>query len=194
MKKNILNFVYICLFSLLFVGCASTDIVGVVKPNIELSKYNNVLVYSNIENYKYKKQLETEFQKQFSKNNIRSYKSIDLFSPLENYTESDFQSILTEKNIEIMLAVKILSTNAQNGDSSSFMMPVGGFFFGGGSTEIKLTMDFDVSIYDIKSNEIIFKGTATSEEEDDEFSDCIENIFESFAKKMVETYFLEKNE
>ena len=121
MKKNILKFVYICLFSLLFVGCASTDIVGFVKPNIELSKYNNVLVYCDIENYKYKKQLETEFQKQFTKNNIRSYKSIDLFSPLENYAESDFQSILTEKNIEIMIAVKILSTNAYNGDSSSIM-------------------------------------------------------------------------
>ena len=69
---------------------------------------------------------------------------------------------------------------------------MGGFFFGSGSTEVKVTIDFDISIYDIKSKETIFKGTATGEEEDDEISDCLEDIFESLAKDMVETYFVEK--
>lgn len=192
MKKYFLILLFLCLFSSLFVGCASTDIDGVVKPNVKLSKYNNVLIFCNIDNYKYRKQLETEFQTQFSKNNIKSFKSLDFFSPLETYTESDFQKILSDKNIEIIIEIKILSTNAHNGDSSSFLMPMGGFIFGSGSTEVKLTVDFDVSIYDIKSNETVFKGTATSEEEDDEISDCIENIFESLAKEMVETYFVEK--
>ena len=192
MKKYFLILLFLCLFSSLFVGCASTDIDGVVKPNVKLSKYNNVLIFCNIDNYKYRKQLETEFQTQFSKNNIKSFKSLDFFSPLETYTESDFQKILSDKNIEIIIEIKILSTNAHNGDSSSFLMPMGGFIFGSGSTEVKLTVDFDVSIYDIKSNETVFKGTATSEEEDDEISDCIEDIFESLAKEMVETYFVEK--
>jgi len=142
--------------------------------------------------HKYRKQLETEFQTQFSKNNIKSFKSLDFFSPLENYTEEDLQKILSDNNIEILLEVKILSTNAHNGDSSSFIMPMGGFFFGSGSTEVKVTIDFDICIYDIKSKETIFKGTATGEEEDDEISDCLEDIFESLAKDMVETYFIEK--
>ena len=190
MKKYFSILLFFCLF--LFIGCASTDIDGVVKPNVKLSKYNNVLVFCNIENYKYRKQLETEFQTQFSKNNIKSFKSLDFFSPLENYTEEELQKILSDNNIEILLEVILLSTNAHNGDSNSFIMPMGGFFFGSGSTEVKVTIDFDISIYDIKSKETIFKGTATGEEEDDEISDCLEDIFESLAKDMVETYFVEK--
>ena len=89
MKKYFSILLFFCLF--LFIVCASTDIDGVVKPNVKLSKYNNVLVFCNIENYKYRKQLETEFQTQFSKNNIKSFKSLDFFSPLEYYTEEDLQ-------------------------------------------------------------------------------------------------------
>lgn len=192
MRKNKLLLFFLCLFSLPFIGCVSTDIDGVVKDNVNLAKYNNVLIFCNIENYKYRKQLETEFQKQFSKNNIVSYKSLDFFSPLENYTDLDYQKILSEKNIEILIEVKILSSDAYNGNSSSFIVPVGGFLFGSGNTEVNLTINFDISIYDIQSNETVFKGTATSKDEDDEISDCIENIFESLAKDLVEAYFVEK--
>lgn len=192
MKKNKLILFFLCLFSLPFIGCVSTDIDGIVKDNVKLTEYNNILIFCNIENYKYRKQLETEFQKQFSINNIVSYKSLDIFSPLENYTDLDYQNFINEKDIEILLEVRILSSDAYNGNSSSFVMPVGGLYFGRGNTEVNLTINFDISIYDVQSKETVFKGTATSEEDDDEISDCIESIFKSLAKDMVETYFVEK--
>ncbi len=98
--------------------------------------------------------------------------------------------LVSKTNSEIFIEVKVLSLTTNNGDSSSFFMPVGGMFFGSGSTEIKVNLTFDIVIYDIKNNfEIIYKGTATSKEEDDEFEDCIKNIFESFAEQLVKQYF-----
>lgn len=191
MKKN---FLFTSLLSILFLfllsSCASTEIEGITKPDIKFYEYQKVFVYCNLENVKYRKNLENEICKQFNKQNIKAIKSIEVFPPLKEYSSEEIQNSISKTNSEIFIAVKILSVNTNNGDSSSFFMPVGGMFFGSGSTEIKVNLDFDITIYDIKNNyEIIYKGTATSKDENDEFDDCIENIFESFAEQLVKQYF-----
>lgn len=190
MRKNIINFIILITLSIFFYSCASTEIEGFQKPETNFYEYKNVCVYGNIENVKYRKTLENDISNQFNKQNITVVKSIDLFPPLKEYSSEEILQLVSKTNSEIFIEVKVLSVTTNNGDSSSFFMPVGGMFFGSGSTEIKVNLTFDIVIYDIKNNfEIIYKGTATSKEEDDEFEDCIKNIFESFAEQLVKQYF-----
>ena len=191
MKKNCLFICIICLFLVLLNSCASTDIEGIKKTGVNFYEYNKVVVYCNLENIKYRKLLENELCKQFNKQNKTALKSIELLPPLKEYTADEIINSVSSTNAELLIEIKILSANTNNGSSSSVFMPVGGMYFGSGSTEIKLNMDFDIKIYDIKNDyEIIFRGTASSEDESDELDDCIENVFESFSEELVNQYFV----
>lgn len=191
MKNHIsLSCILLFIFSVLFNSCASTDIEGIQKADTDFYKYQKVFVYSNLENLKYRKKLETEICKQFNTQNIEAIKSIEKLPPLKEYSTEEIKNIISETNSEIFIEVRILSIATNNGDSNSFFMPIGGMFFGSGSSEIKVNIDFDITIYDVQNNyEILFKGTATSKDENDEFEDCIENIFKSFAGQLVKQYF-----
>lgn len=188
--KRIYALISFCLVLCCLFGCASTKIEGITKPGTNLRHYNNILIHCNFDNLQYRKQLETEFQKQFSENGIRSIKSIDLFPPLKDYSPSEITAIAKSSSASLILEIKLQSLYTNKGDSSSFFIPMGGFFFGSGSSEIKLTVVFDITIRDIPSEEILFRGTATSEDENDNLSKCLENIFESLSEELVEKYFL----
>lgn len=71
-----------------------------------------------------------------------------------------------------------------------FFIPYDGFIFGSGSSEIKLTVDFDITIRDTTSGEILLRGTATSEDENDSLSKCLKYIFESLSIELVKKYFI----
>ena len=88
----------------------------------------------------------------------------------------------------------MISTFVNNGGSSTVLMPIGGVLFGSSSNNVNLTMDFDISIFDMTDGELIFKGTASSTSEDYNFSDCVGNIFESLASKIVSQYFSAPNQ
>ena len=178
------------ILSFLFINCSTTSkIESFEKPGTELHSYNNVLIYCNFDNLKYRKQLEDEFYKQFSRKNIVAIKSLDVLSPLESYSDTEKDEIFKAKNIEIILEIKTISTTSNNGDNNFLVVPSGGSFWILGSSDVKVTVSFDITITDILKQEKIFMGTATYEEEDDEISECLEEIFESLAEDMVKEHF-----
>lgn len=190
MKKLLFNLAIIILLICLFANCSTTSkIESFEKPGSELHSYNNVLIYCNFDNLKYRKQLEDEFYKQFSRKNIVSIKSLDIFSPLQSYSDSEKNEILKSNNIEIIIEIKTISTTSNNGDSNFLVVPSGGSFWILGDSDVKVTVSFDITITDIIKQEKIFIGTATYEEEDDEVSECLEEIFESLAEDMVKEHF-----
>ena len=182
---------FLCIILICFLtSCVSTKIEGFKKTEVNFYEYNNILVFCNFENLKYRKQLENEFYKEFNSKKIKSIKSIELISPLKSYSNEDVSNLIKEAGVEILMEIKILSINTNSGDSSSLFVPMGGFFFGGSDSETEVTIDFDITVYDVNKEEILFRGTATGEEEDDDFSDCIEEIFEDFAEEFIDMYFV----
>ena len=190
LKKKLIYGILIIILISLSISCSTTSkIESFEKPGTELHTYNNVLIYCNFDNLKYRKQLEDEFYKQFSRKNIVAIRSLDILSPLESYSDTEKDEILKSKKIEIILEIKTISTTSNNGDSNFIVVPSGGSFWILGDSDVKVTVSFDITITDIIKQEKIFMGTATYEEEDDEISECLEEIFESLAEDMVKEHF-----
>ncbi len=175
--------------ALILAGCASTQIESIAKPDSDLLNYDKILIFCNFDNLKYRIRLESEIKKQFERNGKTAFKSSEVMPPLREYSEAEYDEIILSKEIELLVEIKLLNMYSSSGSTSSFMMPVGGFFLGRGSSEVKLSVDFDIMMYDTRAGEIVLKGTASSEDEDDEFEDCIESIFESLAEELVGKYF-----
>lgn len=121
-KTHVLMPFHVALILCCFFGCASTKIESITKSGTNLCYYNNILIYCNFDNLQYRKQLETEFQKQFSKNNIQSIKSIDLFPPLKEYSPSEINAITASSGAALFLEVKILSLYTNKGDNNYFFL------------------------------------------------------------------------
>ena len=192
MKKLLYFFivVLICLFESCTTTQKANKIESIEKPGTELNSYNNILVVCDFDNLKYRKQLENEFYNLFSQNNISAFKSLDLFSPLQSYSESEKEQILKENIIELIIDINDISFDSEKGDKKIILLPTAGLLVGRGKSRVVITAEFDITITDTKNQETIFKGTATYEEKDRNVSKCTEKIFKSLAEELVNNYFV----
>ena len=192
MKK--LLFFYIVILICLLDSCTTTQkankIESIEKPGTELNSYTNILISCDFDNLKYRKQLENEFYNQFSKNNIYAVKGLDLFPPLQSYSDSEKEQIIKENSIELIININDISFDSEKGDKKIILLPTAGLLVGRGKSRVIVTAEFDITITDIKNQETIFKGTATYEEKDRNISKCTEKIFKSLAEEMVNNYFV----
>jgi hypothetical protein len=84
MKKKVFALIKLLILSLIFIGCASTKINKEKGSDFHLSKYNNIIIFGNFDNYKkdntlYRDMLESEIKKEFALNKIKSYKSLEVY-------------------------------------------------------------------------------------------------------------------
>ena len=119
----------------------------------------------------------------------KSSESIDIISPLKEWSETEIQNAIENNNFDLLLNISITSSSSNTGSSSNFMMPVGSFYFGGSSPEIKLTMTFNVNFFDVRNKENIAKASIISQAEEDEIMESMESISKDVAKKIVEEFF-----
>ncbi|MBR4375649.1 MAG: hypothetical protein IKS91_01330 [Spirochaetia bacterium] len=191
--KKLLFFSIVILICLLD-SCTTTQkankIESIEKPGTELNSYTNILISCDFDNLKYRKQLENEFYNQFSKNNIYAVKGLDLFPPLQSYSDSEKEQIIKENSIELIININDISFDSEKGDKKIILLPTAGLLVGRGKSRVIVTAEFDITITDIKNQETIFKGTATYEEKDRNISKCTEKIFKSLAEEMVNNYFV----
>ncbi|MBR5915324.1 MAG: hypothetical protein IKZ57_02620 [Spirochaetia bacterium] len=192
MKKIL--YIFIVIIFCLLGSCTTTQkanrIESIEKPGTELNSYNNILISCDFDNLKYRKQLENEFHNQFSKNNIYAVKGLDLFTPLQSYSDSEKEQILKENSIELIIDINDISFDSAQGDKKIILLPTAGLLVGRGKSRVIVTAEFDITITDTKNQETIFKGTATYEEKDRNVSKCTEKIFKSLAEELVNNYFL----
>lgn len=192
MKK--LLYIFIVIIFCLLGSCTTTQkanrIESIEKPGTELNSYNNILISCDFDNLKYRKQLENEFHNQFSKNNIYAVKGLDLFTPLQSYSDSEKEQILKENSIELIIDINDISFDSAQGDKKIILLPTAGLLVGRGKSRVIVTAEFDITITDTMKHEIIFKGTASYEEKDRNVSKCTEKIFKSLAEEMVNNYFV----
>ena len=188
MEKN--GYRILFMLSLFLTSCATTKIESVKKPDAELTKYKKTLIYVDIQDIQFRKLLEKDIEEQLAMQKKNIIKSIEIIPPLKEYSESDINKICRDNSIDSIIKISVISLSTNNGDSSSVFIPTGNFVWGLGSSDIKLTMAFDIIIYDVNNDEIVIRGTAKSEDENDEIEDCMDNISKSLAKEIVEEFFI----
>ena len=188
MEKNGYRILFI--LSLFLTSCATTKIESVKTPDAELTKYKKTLIYVDIQDIQFRKLLEKDIEEQLAMQKKNIIKSIEIIPPLKEYSESDINKICRDNSIDSIIKISVISLSTNNGDSSSVFIPTGNFVWGLGSSDIKLTMAFDIIIYDVNNDEIVIRGTAKSEDENDEIEDCMDNISKSLAKEIVEEFFI----
>ncbi|MBQ8678160.1 MAG: hypothetical protein IJ530_00170 [Treponema sp.] len=187
--KKIFHLILTIFFINVFFGCASTKIESVKNPEINFSDYKNVLIFGNTQDLTVRKLLENNISKELKKVMKKSSESIDIISPLKEWSETEIQNAIENNNFDLLLNISITSSSSNTGSSSNFMMPVGSFYFGGSSPEIKLTMTFNVNFFDVRNKENIAKASIISQAEEDEIMESMESISKDVAKKIVEEFF-----
>ena len=185
---------------LLFVSCATTKISSFKNPDIDFSNYQKMLILGNSRDIDFRKTIETDLVTAFTEQSIGAVSSIELISPVKEYTDEEIQKILSENNIDGYLSVAVVTaleesdyvpqtsyTNYRsqyvNGQliSTPYTSTYGGYSFSYPKAS------FEIILTDIKTGQIAFKATANSE--GDEFSD-MKTISKSLAKKIVEEYIV----
>lgn len=189
---------FILLIPFFFICCASTDISSFKNPDISFSDYKKIMVYGNSRDINFQKTIEADLVTAFAENNIIAVSSIELISPVKEYTTDEIQKILIENEIDGYLSVAVVSASEesvyipQSSHTWYRSQYVNGTFTSvpytttsGGYSVSYPKASFDIILTDIKSGKIAFKATANSE--GDEFSD-METISESLSAAIVEEY------
>ncbi len=111
MKKSIV------LIALLVAGCSSTSLVEVWKnPDIVLFDANKVLIVGMTQNDAAREKFETKLQKEFTKRNVESFRSIDLFDIEFTSSEkseeelSEVEQQLLDKDFDAILFTKVIGS------------------------------------------------------------------------------------
>jgi len=193
MKKLLLFFVPFFL-----IGCASTNISSFRNPDIDFSNYKKIMVYGNSRDIDFRKTLEADLVNAFTEKNITAVSSIDLISPIKEYSSEEIQNIFIENNIDGYLSVAVVSateesayvpqrshTNYRSQYVNGKLTSVPYTTTSGGYSVSYPKASFDIILTDIKTGQVAFKATANSE--GDEFSD-MKTISKSLAEKIAEEY------
>ena len=109
MKKLLLFFVPFFL-----IGCASTNISSFRNPDIDFSNYKKIMVYGNSRDIDFQKTLEADLVNAFTEKNITAVSSIDLISPIKEYSSEEIQNIFIENNIDGYLSVAVVSATEES--------------------------------------------------------------------------------
>ena len=193
MKKLLLFFVPFFL-----IGCASTNISSFRNPDIDFSNYKKIMVYGNSRDIDFRKTLEADLVNAFTEKNITTVSSIDLISPIKEYSSEEIQNIFIENNIDGYLSVAVVSateesayvpqrsyTNYRSQYVNGKLTSVPYTTTSGGYSVSYPKASFDIILTDIKTGQVAFNATANSE--GDEFSD-MKTISKSLAEKIAEEY------
>ncbi len=189
---------FLLLTSLLFISCATTDISSFKNPDIDFSSYKKILVFGNSRDIDFRKTIEADLVTAFNEQSIIAISSIELISPVKEYTDEDIKKILFDNNIDGYLSVAVVTaseesayipqtsyTNYQTQYINGQLVSVPYTSTYGGYSVSYPKASFEIILTDIKTGQIAFKATANSE--GDEFSD-MKTISRSLAKKIVEEY------
>lgn len=185
---------------LLFVSCATTKISSFKNPDIDFSNYQRMLILGNSRDIDFRKTIETDLVTAFTEQSIGAVSSIELISPVKEYTDEEIQKILSENNIDGYLSVAVVTAleesayvpqtsytnyHSQYVNGQLISTPYTSTY--GGYSVSYPKASFEIILTDIKTGQIAFKATANSE--GDEFSD-MKTISKSLAKKIVEEYIV----
>ena len=185
---------------LLFVSCATTKISSFKNPDIDFSNYQRMLILGNSRDIDFRKTIETDLVTAFTEQSIGAVSSIELISPVKEYTDEEIQKILSENNIDGYLSVAVVTaleesayvpqtsyTNYRSQYVNGQLISTPYTSTYGGYSVSYPKASFEIILTDIKTGQIAFKATANSE--GDEFSD-MKTISKSLAKKIVEEYIV----
>lgn len=185
---------------LLFVSCATTKISSFKNPDIDFSNYQKMLILGNSRDIDFRKTIETDLVTAFTEQSIGAVSSIELISPVKEYTDEEIQKILSENNIDSYLSVAVVTaleesayvpqtsyTNYRSQYVNGQLISTPYTSTYGGYSVSYPKASFEIILTDIKTGQIAFKATANSE--GDEFSD-MKTISKSLAKKIVEEYIV----
>lgn len=185
---------------LLFVSCATTKISSFKNPDIDFSNYQKMLILGNSRDIDFRKTIETDLVTAFTEQSIGAVSSIELISPVKEYTDEEIQKILSENNIDGYLSVAVVTaleesayvpqtsyTNYRSQYVNGQLISTPYTSTYGGYSVSYPKASFEIILTDIKTGQIAFKATANSE--GDEFSD-MKTISKSLAKKIVEEYIV----
>ena len=193
------------LFSILFIGCASTRITTIKNPNSDISLYKKILVFANTQNLEFAKNFENSMVKAFSDNNIEAVSSLEILPPLKQYNNNEIDKIFLKNNIDSILSVVVISADKTNDFvyvpqrtqthyrsqyingqfiSIPYTTTTGGYSY----TISALNVSFEIVFSDVKTNEIIFKSTAHSEGDD------ISAISDSLSENIIKEYLNVKDD
>ena len=185
---------------LLFVSCATTKISSFKNPDIDFSNYQRMLILGNSRDIDFRKTIETDLVTAFTEQSIGAVSSIELISPVKEYTDEEIQKILSENNIDGYLSVAVVTaleesayvpqtsyTNYRSHYVNGQLISTPYTSTYGGYSVSYPKASFEIILTDIKTGQIAFKATANSE--GDEFSD-MKTISKSLAKKIVEEYIV----
>ena len=159
-------------------GCATTKFDVITKPGTDLTKCDNILVRSNIEDAVFRADLETRFVDNFSKNGRKATEGTNAKS---------------EEGFDYIMDVKLLTSSIKlDHKKIGPNFPISLKLEMGTSHEVteKATMSFDIIVTDMLDKEIIFRGTVTSETEESTEAGCVDAIFSSVASDTVKKYFV----
>lgn len=185
---------------LLFVSCATTKISSFKNSDIDFSNYQKMLILGNSRDIDFRKTIETDLVTAFTEQSIGAVSSIELISPVKEYTDEEIQKILSENNIDGYLSVAVVTaleesayvpqtsyTNYRSQYVNGQLISTPYTSTYGGYSVSYPKASFEIILTDIKTGQIAFKATANSE--GDEFSD-MKTISKSLAKKIVEEYIV----
>lgn len=174
LKYSLVALLVFCILA----GCATTKFDAITRPDTDLTKCNNILVCSDIEDAVFKADLEARFVDNFSKNGKKAAEGTKAKS------DSDFDYIMDVK----LLSSSIKLDHKKIGPN----FPISLKLEVGQSHEVteKVVMSFDISVTEAKSNEIIFRTTVTSDSEEGTAAGCVDAIFSSVASNTVKKYFV----
>lgn len=167
---------------LLFVSCATTKISSFKNPDIDFSNYQRMLILGNSRDIDFRKTIETDLVTAFTEQSIGAVSSIELISPVKEYTDEEIQKILSENNIDGYLSVAVVTaleesayvpqtsyTNYRSQYVNGQLISTPYTSTYGGYSVSYPKASFEIILTDIKTGQIAFKATANSE--GDEFSD-----------------------
>ena len=193
MKKLLLLIILLFLIS-----CATTKISSFINPDIDISNYKNILVFGYIRDIEIRKTLESDIVSVFIENNLNCISSINIFSPLKDYSEQEREEILIKNNIDGIITVCIISsgensvyipqqthTNYHSQYVNGQLISIPYTTTSGGYSVSYPKANFEITLTDIASGKLAYKATANSE--GDEFSD-MKTISKSLAKEIVKEY------
>lgn len=190
---------FIFIFSLLlFVSCATTDISSFKNPEINFAEYKKILVFGNSRDIDFRKTLENDLVLAFAEKQINAVSSIELISPVKEYSSEELKQIFTNNKIDGYLSVAVVtvseesiyvpqttSTQYRSQYVNGQLISVPYTTTSGGYSLSYPKASFEIILTDITTGDIAFKATANSE--GDEFSN-MKTISKSLSKTIVEEY------
>lgn len=198
MKKILVGIFFLSLL----VSCTSTKISSFSDPNIKISEYKRILICGDIRDIEIRKTIEKDLVNEFTQNGKNVISSIDVISPLKEYSKTELNQIYLKNNIDCILSVSIINTveGEEYIPQQTYINYTSTYVNGipisvplttttGGYSESYLKVDFEIKLTDVETGEIVFRATANSE--GDDISD-MGAISKSLSEKITEEYLLQQ--